>query len=176
MADAFDPYNEWLGIPPEDQPPHHYQLLGIDLFEDDGEKIAHAALSRTETLRTYQLGSHFEASQQLLNQVAQAKLCLLAAERKAAYDAALKQRLSPAEAPAPTATDPAEIQRPQPTAEEAAEPIRNLDSQPEAEQKPNSREAAKSEQQTVPSTLPDFDAESQTVRRTGGRKRTARKR
>jgi hypothetical protein len=98
--DAFDPYNEWLGIPPEDQPPHHYQLLGIDLFEGDGGKIAHAALSRTETLRTYQLGSHFEASQQLLNQVAQAKLCLLDAERKTAYDAALKQRLSPAEAPA----------------------------------------------------------------------------
>ena len=176
MPDAFDPYNEWLDIPPEDQPPHHYQLLGIDLFEDDGKKIAHAALSRTETLRTYQLGSHFEASQQLLNQVAQAKLCLLDAERKAAYDAALKQRLSLAEAPAPTATDPAEIQRPQPTAEEAAEPIRNLDSQPEAEQELGSGEEAEQEEPTFPSTLPDFDAEPRTVRRTTGRKRRGTKR
>ena len=112
MPDAFDPYDEWLGIPAEDQPPHHYQLLGIDLFENDGEKIASAALSRTETLRTYQLGSHFEASQKILNQVAKAKLCLLDAEKKAAYDAQLEQRLSPAEPPGPTATDPAKIPHP----------------------------------------------------------------
>ena len=29
----FDPYHKWLGISPKDQPPHHYRLLGIDLFE-----------------------------------------------------------------------------------------------------------------------------------------------
>ena len=25
----MDPYHVWLGIPPEEQPPNHYRLLGI---------------------------------------------------------------------------------------------------------------------------------------------------
>jgi hypothetical protein len=29
----FDPYRKWLGIAPADQPPNHYRLLGLDLFE-----------------------------------------------------------------------------------------------------------------------------------------------
>ena len=29
MAANFDPYYKWLGIPPEEQPPNHYRLLGI---------------------------------------------------------------------------------------------------------------------------------------------------
>jgi hypothetical protein len=32
MAADFDPYHKWLGIPPPQQPPHHYRLLGIDLY------------------------------------------------------------------------------------------------------------------------------------------------
>jgi hypothetical protein len=35
VEEAFDPYRKWLGIPPEEQPPNHYRLLGIALFEDD---------------------------------------------------------------------------------------------------------------------------------------------
>jgi hypothetical protein len=30
---TVDPYDEWLGIPPKDQPPNHYRLLGLELFE-----------------------------------------------------------------------------------------------------------------------------------------------
>jgi hypothetical protein len=26
---GFDPYHVWLGIPPHEQPPNHYRLLGI---------------------------------------------------------------------------------------------------------------------------------------------------
>ena len=29
IAGAFDPYHQWLGIPPEQQPPDHYALLGL---------------------------------------------------------------------------------------------------------------------------------------------------
>ena len=29
VPDPFDPYYSWLAIPPEDQPPNHYQLLGL---------------------------------------------------------------------------------------------------------------------------------------------------
>ena len=32
MAESFDPYESWLGIPPEDQPPNHYRLLGLKPF------------------------------------------------------------------------------------------------------------------------------------------------
>ena len=39
MAEKFDPYYKWLGIPPQDQPPHHYRLLGIELFEPDRDVI-----------------------------------------------------------------------------------------------------------------------------------------
>ncbi|HQU45105.1 MAG TPA: hypothetical protein PK867_19985 [Pirellulales bacterium] len=39
MMQAFDPYHKWLGIPPKDQPPNHYRLLGIELFEEDLEVI-----------------------------------------------------------------------------------------------------------------------------------------
>ena len=43
MAESFDPYRKWLGIPPKDQPPNHYRLLGIDLFEADAEVIVRVA-------------------------------------------------------------------------------------------------------------------------------------
>lgn len=33
LPENFDPYHKWLGIPPEEQPPHYYRLLGIKLFE-----------------------------------------------------------------------------------------------------------------------------------------------
>lgn len=33
MPEPFDPYSEWLGIAPEEQPPDHYRLLGIAPFE-----------------------------------------------------------------------------------------------------------------------------------------------
>ena len=42
MADTFDPYRKWLGIPPKDQPPHYYRLLNIEPLEDDSEVIANA--------------------------------------------------------------------------------------------------------------------------------------
>src|ERR1700739_926521 len=43
MHEPFDPYRKWLGIPRDEQPPNHYRLLGVALFEDDVEAISHAA-------------------------------------------------------------------------------------------------------------------------------------
>jgi hypothetical protein len=53
MAAAFDPYHRWLGIPPADQPPNHYRLLAINLFEDDAEVIEHAADRQMAHLRSF---------------------------------------------------------------------------------------------------------------------------
>lgn len=61
MAQAFDPYHKWPGIAPKDQPPNHYRLLGIELFEDDCDELAAA------------------------------RVCLLKPEGKAEYDARLRR-------------------------------------------------------------------------------------
>ena len=43
MSDIFDPYYIWLGIPSESQPPDHYRILGVTLFESNREVIEAAA-------------------------------------------------------------------------------------------------------------------------------------
>jgi len=89
MAEPFDPYYQWLGIPPEDHPPNHYRLLGIKWFEDNPEVIAAAVDRQVMHLRTYQIGNYSEVSQRLLGEVIAAKLCLLNPKKKADYDQAL---------------------------------------------------------------------------------------
>lgn len=96
----FDAYHTWLGIPPEDQPPNHYRLLGIKPFEDDAAVIEHAADQRMAYLRTFQTSRHSEASQEMLNQVSAAKLCLLNPPAKARYDEQLRRLLPAAPRPA----------------------------------------------------------------------------
>lgn len=100
--DRFDPYCVWLGIPPDEQPPHHYRLLGLPIFEDDRETIRAAVLRQAQQLRKHQLGKRLADSQRLLNEVSVAKVCLLSPPKKAAYDAALRAKLAAAQ-PAATA-------------------------------------------------------------------------
>ena len=52
----FDPYRKWLGIPPAEQPPNLYRLLGIGLFESDAEVIAGAADRQLFHVRNFQSG------------------------------------------------------------------------------------------------------------------------
>lgn len=99
MADAFDPYYEWLGIPAKDQPPHHYRLLGLDPLESNGDVIARAADRQMAFVRTFQSGRSAAASQRLLNELSAARSCLLDVARKAEYDAELSARLPPANVP-----------------------------------------------------------------------------
>jgi formylglycine-generating enzyme required for sulfatase activity len=94
MSERFDPYHKWLGIPPSEQPPNHYRLLAINLFESDLEVISNAAYQRMAHVRTFQIGKHSEISQTLLNEIAAAKVCLLDPEKKAAYDRQLRDTLA----------------------------------------------------------------------------------
>lgn len=94
MTEAFDPYRKWLGIPPKDQPPNHYRLLGIAHFEDDPDVIENAATRQMAHVRTYQSGKHSADSQRILNELTAAKLCLLQAEKKRVYDDRLRAKLS----------------------------------------------------------------------------------
>lgn len=86
---SFDAYQEWFGIPPEEQPPTLYRLLGVEDFEQDPDKLHQGALQRIATLRKYQAGKHSDLSQQLMNEVSQARIILLDAQRRAEYDARL---------------------------------------------------------------------------------------
>ncbi|NQU22498.1 MAG: protein kinase [Candidatus Nealsonbacteria bacterium] len=96
MPQTFDPYHTWLGIPPEKQPPHCYDLLGVPLFEDKPEVIEAAADRQMGHLRTYQTGKHSKLSQKLLNEVAAARVCLLNPQKKADYDQQLRKILQKA--------------------------------------------------------------------------------
>ena len=94
MPEPFNPYHEWLGISAGKGRPHHYQLLGIPLFEDAANVISNAADRQMAHLRTFQAGPRADDSQRLLNEVAAAKVCLLNPDRKAAYDAKLRAAIA----------------------------------------------------------------------------------
>ncbi len=84
-------YYYWLDIPPEDQPPTHYRLLGLDVFESDPNAIAEAADQRVAHIRTYLNGPHWETSHKLLGELAAARQCLLNPLAKQQYDEQLRQ-------------------------------------------------------------------------------------
>lgn len=92
--ERFDPYHRWLGIPPEEQPAHHYRLLGLVPFESDPEVIRDAAERQMGHVRRYGLGKHVELSQKVLNELGGAKACLLNASQKTQYDAQLRDRVA----------------------------------------------------------------------------------
>ena len=99
MSDEFDPYLKWMAIPKEEQPPNHYRLLGVPIFMTDPDVIENAADQRMVHVRTFQGGRHSENSQKILNEVSLAKVTLLNPEKKAAYDAQLKQNIASENAP-----------------------------------------------------------------------------
>ena len=84
MAEKFDPYYKWLGIPPKDQPPHHYRLLGIELFEADRDVIDAAANRLMGYLKELAAGDDASHSQKLLNEISRARLSLLNQQKKTA--------------------------------------------------------------------------------------------
>jgi len=94
MSEAFDPYYRWLGIPPKEQPPNYYRLLGLELFEADPALIDSFALRHTSFLRNITDGPHLADAQRLLNELAAARRCLLDPQRKAAYDDDLRACLA----------------------------------------------------------------------------------
>ncbi|MBP3695456.1 MAG: hypothetical protein J6J31_13595 [Thermoguttaceae bacterium] len=90
MSNAFDPYYTWLGISPAEQPPNHYRLLGIPLYENNPDVISNAADRQMAHIRTFQGGKHSGDSQRLLNELSAARVVLLDPAKRAAYDAQLQ--------------------------------------------------------------------------------------
>jgi pSer/pThr/pTyr-binding forkhead associated (FHA) protein len=104
MAEPFDPYHVWLGIPPEEQPPHYYRLLGIPIFEASPQVIALAAQRQMAHVKGLAIGPYGDVSQRILNELARARVCLMNAAAKTRYDAGLRAGLHGATAPRGGAT------------------------------------------------------------------------
>lgn len=82
----IDVYKEWLGIPEGVRPPDYYTLLRLKQFEDDVEKVRANYRKLNTHVRKYATGQYLVRSQELLNELAKAMLCLTDPDGKAEYD------------------------------------------------------------------------------------------
>ena len=98
---TFDAYHKWLGIPPGEQPPDHYRLLGVQRFETDLDVIESGADRQAIALRIFQIGPNAEMAARLLNEVSAARLCLLQPREKKKYDRTLEVLPKPTKVPTP---------------------------------------------------------------------------
>lgn len=89
MPTQIDVYKDWLGIAETDRPLNYYQLLRVKKFEDDAAKIRANYRKMNAHVRKYATGDFAQQSQELLNELAKAMLCLTDATRKAEYDAGM---------------------------------------------------------------------------------------
>lgn len=92
MTDSFDPYWEWLGLEARGGAPDHYGLLGLERLESDRDLIARAAERALTRVRQSRPGAHAAEWGRLLDELSEAKKCLLSPVKKAAYDARLMGR------------------------------------------------------------------------------------
>jgi len=85
----LDVYRDWLGIKEPNRPLDFYQLLRLERFEDNVDRIRRHYRKLNAHTRKYSTGKYAELSQQVLNELARAMLCLTDAKRKTDYDASL---------------------------------------------------------------------------------------
>jgi hypothetical protein len=88
-AEPLDVYRDWLGIAITARPLNYYQLLRLNQYEDDQGRIRRHYRKMNSHARKYSTGDYAEQSQQLLNELARAMLCLTDLGRKAEYDESL---------------------------------------------------------------------------------------
>ena len=101
MPDSFDPYFQWLGILPNEQPANWYRLLGLKIWEANPTAIEEAAQKQSAIARQHLQGPHALLAQQVLTQIATAKLCLLSASKKISYDQTLREQIQGIPKPPP---------------------------------------------------------------------------
>ena len=88
MSD-LDVYRDWLGIKETSRPLDFYQLLRLERFEDNVDRIRRHYRKLNAHARKYSSGKYAVLSQQVLNELARAMLCLTDAARKVDYDTSL---------------------------------------------------------------------------------------
>ncbi|MFM9066230.1 MAG: serine/threonine-protein kinase [Planctomycetota bacterium] len=115
MNAAWDPYHQWLGIPPAEQPADLYRFLSLKKFEAD-PRIIQAALDRQiARVRAALTPATSEPARRILEELATAGRYLLDPNSKASYDYVLRAA-EPAssfqEEPEPTANPTASSRAP----------------------------------------------------------------
>ncbi len=93
MAKTLDVYREWLQIKEPARPLDYYQLLKLKQFDDDTGKIREHYRRLNAHVRKFAAGEFAQQSQDLLNELAKAMLCLTDASRKRDYDAGLGRKV-----------------------------------------------------------------------------------
>ncbi len=87
--ETLDVYRDWLGITETARPLDHYRLLRLKRFEDGTAKIRDHYRKMNLHVRKFATGDYAKQSQELLNELAKAMLCLTDLKRKREYDASL---------------------------------------------------------------------------------------
>jgi MshEN domain len=88
----LDVYRDWLKITETARPLNHYQLLRLKLFEDNPAKVREHYRAMNSHVRKFAAGEFAKQSQDLLNELARAMLCLTDSQRKAEYDVTLGRK------------------------------------------------------------------------------------
>ncbi len=92
MTQTLDVYRDWLKIAEPARPLNYYQLLRLKKFEDNPAKIREHYRAMNAHVRKFAAGEFAKQSQDLLNELARAMLCLTDAQRKGEYDATLGRK------------------------------------------------------------------------------------
>ncbi|GEM_PF-6427428 len=109
MSQTFDPFQQWLGIPPKQRPIDFYTLLGLRIFENDSKLISQAADLRRAMVERFLSGSHPDEARRILKLIEDAKACLLDPSRRRQYDERLRAKLRKGPPPLHPQTDAAAI-------------------------------------------------------------------
>lgn len=94
---GIDPYSEFLQLPPGPRPPHLYDLLGVELFCAQRERIEHAAREQYRRIKQYQEHPQREIRetvQDVITRIANARILLTNPVQKEEYDKRLAERLN----------------------------------------------------------------------------------
>jgi hypothetical protein len=122
-------------IPPGPRPPNHYVLLGLPPFSSSVPQIEEAASRQLERLDRYALHpevSTRESCQRMMNEVAKARVILVSAEKRRAYDDELMRQGFQL----PEAAKPAD------EVERGARGVAEVLDHPEAAEEPHEQEAS----------------------------------
>jgi len=92
MAKELDVYRDWLGVTETARPLNYYQLLRLKPLTDDRAQIRQHYQKMNAHVRKFATGDYGRQSQQLLNELAKAMLCLTDLQRKREYDASLGRK------------------------------------------------------------------------------------
>lgn len=92
MSSSLNPYVDWLELPDAVSRPNYYELLGVELFEDNERNLKGAYYRRVARVSVYQSGANAEACKNMLVELAEARDCLVDPESRQKYDQLLRRK------------------------------------------------------------------------------------